>query len=166
MPERSDIVFSVIIFCLYTLIALLVGFLTGFFQPGFLDVDIRIILFLPIFLFVFPAVFEELIFRGLLLPHKTRELPGKQVLLYSVLSIVVFVGYHPINGLTLARFAYPIFTNPIFLFLATLMAIACTITYLRSGSIWIPIVIHWLTVLVWIFFLGGRNAVLLLTLPS
>jgi predicted Abi (CAAX) family protease len=144
------------------LIALPFGFLTGFFQVGILKTDIRMMLFLPIFLFFIPSIFEEFIFRGFLLPHKHRKLHRKHVLLYSVVSILIFVGCHPLNGLTFARFAYPIFINPAFLFLATLMAIACTITYLRSGSIWIPVCIHWLTVLVWVLVLGGKNSVLLL----
>jgi predicted Abi (CAAX) family protease len=163
VPKCPDLIFSATVFGVYTVIALLVGFLGGFFEFGILKTDIRFMLFLPIFLFFIPSVLEELIFRGLLLPHKTRKLPKKHVLLYSIVSILVFVGYHPLNGLTFARFAYPIFINPIFLILATLMAIACTITYLRSGSIWIPVCIHWLTVLVWILLLGGKNSVILLT---
>jgi predicted Abi (CAAX) family protease len=162
VPKRADLIFSTIVFCIYMLIALPFGFLTGFFEFGILEADIRSMFFLPIFLFFIPSIFEELIFRGFLLPHKHRKLPRKHVFFYSVVSILVFVGCHPLNGLTLARFAYPIFINPAFLFLATLMAIACTITYLRSGSIWIPVCIHWLTVLVWVLLLGGRNSVLLL----
>lgn len=162
IPDRSALIFSVIVFCGYVAIALPFGFLSGFFELRVLKADVRMMLLLPVFLFFLPSVFEELIFRGLLLPHKQRKLPRKHVLLYSIVSILIFVGCHPLNGLTLARFAYPIFINPAFLFLATLMAIACTITYLRSGSIWIPVCIHWLTVLVWVLFLGGRNSVLFL----
>jgi predicted Abi (CAAX) family protease len=162
VPRYPDLIFSAIVFGVYTVIAVLVGFLGGFFEFGILKADIWIMLFLPIFLFFIPSIFEEFIFRGLLLPHKQRKLPRKHVFFYSVVSILVFVGCHPLNGLTLARFAYPIFINPAFLFLATLMAIACTITYLRSGSIWIPVCIHWLTVLVWVFLLGGKNSVILL----
>ncbi len=166
VPERSDLMFSVIVFCIYAVTALFIGSFTGFFKLGLLKTDIRLILFLPISLFLFPSLFEELFFRGVLLPHKQRKLPRKQVFLYSVVSIGVFVAYHPLNALTFARFAYPIFMNPIFLSLATFMAIACTVTYLRSGSIWIPIVIHWLTVLVWVLLLGGSNSVLyLITKP-
>jgi predicted Abi (CAAX) family protease len=47
-----------------------------------------------------------------------------------------------------------------FLSLAALMAIACTITYIKTGSLWVPVAIHWLTVLAWVFLLSGRNCVL------
>jgi predicted Abi (CAAX) family protease len=29
-----------------------------------------------------------------------------------------------------------------------------------SRCLWMPIIIHWLTVVVWVIFLGGRNKLL------
>ena len=40
--------------------------------------------------------------------------------------------------------------------LATLLGATCTAAYLISRSIWPPVVLHWLTVLAWIWLLGGR----------
>lgn len=77
-----------------------------------------------------------------------------------MLGIALFIVWHPLNAMTINPNAYPMFTNPLFLCLAALMAIACTITYLKTGSLWVPIAIHWLTVVVWVFFLSGRNCVL------
>ena len=63
---------------------------------------------------------------------------------------------HPVNGAISGR---AVFLDPSFLVLATLLGIVCTMTYLRSGSIWPPILFHWFTVVVWIMFLGGWEKV-------
>ena len=115
---------------------------------------------LPVSLFFIPSLFEEIFFRGFLLPHRASKIPAKPLFLYALFSISAFIVWHPINAMTINPLAYPMFTNPVFLSLAALMAIACTITYLKTGSLWVPIGIHWLTVLAWVFFLGGRNCFL------
>lgn len=115
---------------------------------------------LPVSLFLIPALFEEIVFRGLLLPHKERRISTKGLMFYAAFSVVIFIAWHPINAMTINPPAYPLFTNPVFLCLAALMAIACTVTYIKTGSLWVPIALHWLTVLPWVFFLGGRNCFL------
>ncbi|WP_366517676.1 CPBP family glutamic-type intramembrane protease [uncultured Marinobacter sp.] len=40
------------------------------------------------------------------------------------------------------------------------MGITCGYAYVLSRSIWVPVIIHWVTVTVWVLFLGGRNLVL------
>lgn len=159
-PGSSDIVLSIIIFVLYAALALPIGLLSGFLKISSLHTSPLMMFLLMFSLFIMPSFLEELFFRVLLLPHKTRRCSrGKQVFL-SIVSITVFIAWHPLNALTINNPAFPVFTNPVFLLLAALMAIACTVTYLRTGSIWIPVIIHWLTVMVWIFLLGGRNMVL------
>jgi predicted Abi (CAAX) family protease len=159
-PKPSDILFSAIIVLIYAITVGIIGSLTGFFKIGILRTNIWVMVLLPVSLFFWPSLLEETFFRGVLLPHKGRKLSRRYLLLYSFFNILAFIVWHPLNALTINRLAYPIFTNPIFLCLATFMAIACTVTYLKSGSIWIPIVIHWLTVLIWVFFLSGRNILL------
>ena len=160
LPKGSDILFGVVVFIIYMAVALPIGFCSGFFTIEVLQANIWVMIVLPISLFFVPSLFEEILFRGFLLPHKERKVSPIRLLLYSVFSIVVFVVWHPINAMTINHPAYPMFTNPVFLCLAALMAIACTITYLRSGSLWVPVAIHWLTVLAWVFLLSGRNCVL------
>jgi predicted Abi (CAAX) family protease len=46
--------------------------------------------------------------------------------------------------------------DPRFLVQVTLLGLACSLAYLVSGSIWPPVLIHWLTVVVWL--LGHRLA--------
>jgi predicted Abi (CAAX) family protease len=160
LPKGSDILFSVVIFLMYMAVALPIGFCSGFFTIQVLKTDMWVMIVLPISLFFIPSLLEEIVFRGFLLPHRERKIPTICLLLYSVFSVVVFVVWHPINAMTINPSAYPMFTNPLFLCIASLMAIACTITYLKAGSLWVPVAIHWLTVLVWVFFLNGRNFVL------
>ncbi len=38
---------------------------------------------------------------------------------------------------------------------ARLLILFTLIAYLQSGSLWTPVVIHWLAVVVWLLFLGG-----------
>ncbi|WP_293204846.1 MULTISPECIES: hypothetical protein [unclassified Microcoleus] len=42
-----------------------------------------------------------------------------------------------------------------FLLLAAVLGVACSIAYLLIGSIWPAVVIHWLGVTVWLLLLGG-----------
>ena len=160
VPTGPDILFCVFVFSVYMAVALPIGFYSGFFTIAVLRADIWVMIALPVSLFVIPSFVEEVFFRGVLLPHKGRRVSPIYLLLYAAFSIVAFVAWHPINAMTINHPAYPIFTNPVFLGLAALMGIACTITYLRSGSLWVPVAIHWLTVLAWVLFLNGRNCVL------
>ena len=67
--------------------------------------------------------------------------------------------YHPVNALTFFPQGREIFFNPIFLSLATALGIACTVTYWQTGSLWIPVLIHWLAVVVWLVYFGGLKKV-------
>lgn len=160
LPKGEDFLFSIVVFLIYMAVALPVGFCSGFFTIEVLKTDIWLMIALPISLFFIPSLFEEIVFRGLLLPHKSRGISTRPLVLYSICSIVAFIVWHPINAMTINHPAYPMFSNPLFLSLAALMAIACTISYIKTGSLWVPIAIHWLTVMVWVFFLSGRNFVL------
>jgi predicted Abi (CAAX) family protease len=40
------------------------------------------------------------------------------------------------------------------------MGLTCAYAYVLSRSIWVPVIIHWVAVTVWVLFLGGRNLVL------
>ena len=160
LPKGSDLLFSVVVFLIYMAVALPIGFYSGFFSIHVLKTDIGMMIALPVSLFFLPSLVEEVVFRGLLLPHKERAVSAIHLLFYAVFSVALFIAWHPINAMTINHSAYTLFTNPLFLSLAALMAIACTITYIKTGSLWVPIAIHWLTVVVWVFFLSGRNVVL------
>ncbi len=68
--------------------------------------------------------------------------------------------WHPLNAVTLNRSAIPVFLDPAFLVIVAALGLTCGYSYVVSKSIWVPIFIHWATVVVWVLFLGGQNLVL------
>ena len=68
--------------------------------------------------------------------------------------------WHPLNAVTVNRSAIPVFLDPAFLVIVAALGLTCGYSYVVSQSIWVPIFIHWATVVVWVLFLGGRNLVL------
>ena len=142
-----------VIFALYTVLAALFSSGSGFVELAPLPLTGWGYLRLGLVLLVAPSGLEEVVFRGLL-PR-----PGEQgALPYATLSLSLYVLSHPVNALLFRPAALPVFTDPRFLALVTLLGAACTAAVWVSGSLWPPILIHWLTVFVWLGFLGGRSA--------
>jgi predicted Abi (CAAX) family protease len=108
-------------------------------------------------LFLMPALGEELLFRVALLPHPLEgsELAG--TIAWAALSVGLFVLYHPLA----ARFWYPpgrrLFRDPRFLVPCTLLGMVTVIAYQASGSLWPPVLLHAVVVVVWLELLGGRG---------
>lgn len=142
----------------FAIIAVSVGFGAGLFQPGRMDSPITPLL--PIILFVFPSLLEEAFFRGVLIPRNILE-SGRVKAAWNVLiSTLVFVAWHPFNALAFNPTAIPLFLNLWFLVIVGAMGVTCGYAYVLSRSIWVPVIIHWVAVTVWVLFLGGRNLVL------
>jgi predicted Abi (CAAX) family protease len=135
----------------------MIGLLTGFCRLELMKAPAWSIASTPIVLLVMPSLVEEFFFRAVLLPHPVEVISPRTQFFWASVSLMAFVASHPINGLVSRRW---VFLDPVFLVLATLLGIVCTITYLKSGSIWVPILFHWLTVVVWIMFLGGWQKVI------
>ena len=142
----------------YAILAGIIGFASGMFQVKFLG-GIPL-LYLPITLFIMPSFLEESIFRGLLIPNNAIEGGNGKAWFYILASTAAFVLWHPLNALAYNRAAVDFFLNPWFLTVATLLGITCGYSYVHSRSLWQPILIHWLTVVVWVILLGGRNMIL------
>jgi predicted Abi (CAAX) family protease len=115
---------------------------------------------LPLWLLIFPSILEEAFFRGVLIPNNTKEKGFGHVVFYTLLSTSVFILWHPLGALTINPVAREIFLNPSFLFIVFCLGLICSLSYIYSKSLWWPIAIHWLTVLLWVLFLGGHNLVL------
>lgn len=105
--------------------------------------------------FFIPGLSEELLFRAILLPHPSETTSTIQLWLWISVNLVLFVAYHPFEGLTYAKVQQKTMMNPVFLLLAGLLGMACAIAYLHTGSIWPSVIIHWVTVAVWRLCLGG-----------
>jgi predicted Abi (CAAX) family protease len=104
---------------------------------------------------VAPALLEEIVFRGWLLPAPVDNLLFGTYILWAILSLFLFVVYHPLNALTFFPQGRETFFDPIFLCLAAGLGIICTITYYQTGSLWLPVIIHWLTVVIWLLCFDG-----------
>ena len=139
----------------YVCASLGIGFHAGLFSVGIIDSPMLIVL--PFTLFIFPSLLEEAFFRGILIPNNIATQSKSRIAAYITISTVVFVLWHPVNALTINTTAAELFLNPAFLLIVALLGITCSVSYVLSRSLWTPIIIHWLTVVVWVIFLGGRN---------
>jgi predicted Abi (CAAX) family protease len=146
------------IFLLLIVIAAPIGFRSGFLRIERMVGSRWRLLVVTLLLAIRPALLEEMIFRAILLPHPAQDYPLRITLLWAMFGLVVFVLSHPVNGLFIRKIASSVFTDPLFLFFAGLVGIACTVAYLVSGSIWPPMLIHWAVVTPWILFFGGGNS--------
>jgi predicted Abi (CAAX) family protease len=139
--------------------ALPLGLASGLLQVQPLRVGSGKLLGLAAYLFLRPALVEELVFRGLLLPRDSSAIPRLRLLAISAGSLSLFVVSHPLNGILFRSAALGLFTNPWFLAVAALLGATCTVAYLVSGSVWPGVAVHWLTVAGWIILLGGQGLV-------
>lgn len=98
--------------------------------------------------FLVPALAEELIFRVVL--------GGRTGQIRAGLAILAFMLWHPVQVWLGLPMAQPVFVEPGFLVITALLGLTCTLLYRRSGSIWPPILLHWLLVV------AGKG----LTLPA
>lgn len=147
-------------------VGLYVGFLitvfllrtrTGFPQFSFPPATSARPLPLALGLLLHPSLTEEALFRVLLLPRPgTGVLRGTDLVLAAV-SLSAFVLWHPLNGVFFRKSARRLFTRVDFLLAAASLGLVCTLAYWISGSLWPPVLMHWLTVSGWFMFFGGQR---------
>jgi uncharacterized protein len=92
--------------------------------------------------FIVPAFAEELIFRVLLL----GSAPSVQ---RCAVAIACFVVWHPLQVFIFGEQWGDVVLNPVFLLAVVVLGIALTRAYLKTRSIWPPVILHWITVLAW-----------------
>jgi predicted Abi (CAAX) family protease len=144
-------------FALYAAVALALGLGSGFLEPGHPWPRPRRLVSAAAALLPMPALGEELLFRGALLPHPGEGTPWPQLLAWSALGIGLFVLYHPLAGRLWYRRAERLFHDPRFLLQTALLGVATTALYQVSGSLWPAVLLHAVAVLVWLERLGGRQ---------
>ncbi|MFX0145773.1 MAG: type II CAAX prenyl endopeptidase Rce1 family protein [Candidatus Hodarchaeota archaeon] len=157
-PSIEAWLWSAGILLLLAVIVLPIGFRTGFLRVEPMTGGRGRFVLIALTLAIQPSLLEELIFRVFFVPHPAQGYPPRMTLLWAGIGLFVFILFHPINGLFIRSSARPLFTDPLFLTFAGLLGSACTAAYLISGSIWPPMIIHWVAVTPWILLLGGGNA--------
>ena len=138
--------------------ALAIGFPTGLLRYSPLPLPTALLLAFT--LFIMPSLLEEAFFRGVLIPRSAADRGRRRSARAVALSTLLFVAWHPINALAFNHSAIPVFLDPWFLLVVAALGVTCGYAYVVSKSVWVPTMIHWITVFVWVLFLGGRNLVL------
>ncbi len=139
----------------YSLITVPVTFRFGFAQVGNSQLTLKEMVAVTGIALVMPSIFEEAVFRVLLLPHPVEGATSEVQWLWGTIALLIFVLFHPLNSFTFFPASRTTFLNPIFLAAAGFLGAVCSLSYLQSGSLWPPVVIHWIVVVVWLLFLGG-----------
>ena len=144
-----------ILLLLFAMMALPIGLRFRFVKVEIVQASWQTIITLLVTSFVLPAITEELFFRVLLLPRPSDIQSSLHGWFWGGLSLGLFIIYHPLNAITFFPRGRETFFNPVFLTLAGLLGIVCTLSYLDSGSLWIPVILHWVIVVFWLLGLGG-----------
>ncbi len=157
VPRISDWVFTLLLLFAFALISLPLGFLSNFLFVELAEAPLPNLIIKAIVLLVIPSLAEECVFRVMMLNHKSEKSSIQKKWLLIILSLTAYVVWHPLNALTLYKAASPIFFNPTFLLLTTYLGIICSWLYLKSGSIYPSVFVHWMVVIIWLFVFGGYN---------
>lgn len=105
--------------------------------------------------FLAPALLEESVFRGLLLPHPSVSgVPVGRRARWWAASLALYVGAHPASAALFRPAARPVFGAPAFLLEAALLGITTTALYERTGSLWPGVLLHGGLVAAWLS-IGG-----------
>ncbi|MBT9317667.1 CPBP family glutamic-type intramembrane protease [Leptothoe spongobia] len=154
IPNLRDWELTIIGLLIYGVVAMLIGIPSQFLEWNPSAKNWLRICFQSFFA---PALIEEIGFRILPLPHPSENVSLAIWCLWGGVSLFLFVIYHPLNGLTFYKSGYATFRNPTFLILAALLGLVCTLIYGLTHSLWPPVLIHWISVVLWLCCLGGND---------
>lgn len=146
-PRRRDLAEAAALVAGVTATALALQAATGFLGPA--DPGLSGRLWLLALALIVPVLVEELVFRGPLLLARFRTMP------MAALLLVAFIAWHPLQAMLLRPDLVPLFSSAPFLIAAAALGLAATLSAWRSGSLLLPIVIHWVPVAGWIVVWGG-----------
>ena len=156
-PDSRTWFACALVYVAFLLAAGPIGLASGLLRPTTPHLSVRDALVTGVLLLIQPALLEEIIFRGLLLPRDAQTMPRHRLAAVAAMALAVYVASHPANAWLFRPGVLDVFASPVYLVLAALLGLACTIAYFISRSIWPPVAIHWLTVVTWIWFLGGQE---------
>jgi predicted Abi (CAAX) family protease len=150
LPDRAGWAWSALVGGSTLLAMALIGTVSGLYQPAAGDLSGLPLTLLTVF-FV-PALGEEAVFRGLMVPDRADSRRAWPAILISTL---LYVAWHPLEGFTFLPGARALFSRPDFLLVTGLLGLACALTRWRTGSLWPAVILHWVLVVVWKTWLGG-----------
>ena len=156
-PQPATILVSLLGLGLYGAVALPFGRRTGFLVSKNAMQSPLGTLWAGVKLWFVPCLVEELIFRVALLPHPMEGVPGWRWLLWTGVSVTLFVLYHRWLGQTLYRDAKATLQDRRFLTLVGWLGLLLAGLYWITGSLWLLVWVHWAVVVAWIFTLGGAD---------
>lgn len=139
--------------CAATLVLMaVIGFSTGLYNltPAQPDLALRMLS-----VFFVPALGEEIIFRGLLIPGRDEP---QRPWLPIVFSTALYTVWHVFEALTFLRAAASIFLRLDFLLCCAVLGLSCAIMRYLTGSLWPAVLLHWALVVVWQTWWGGVSA--------
>jgi predicted Abi (CAAX) family protease len=140
---------------LFAAVALPLGLASGVLRLAVPTAPLPQLLLFTAVAVVAPALAEEVAFRALWLPHPAEAAPRPRIIAALAVSLACFVAWHPVNAWLFLPTAWPVFANGWFLALAAWLGVCCAGLYLRTGSLWPGVALHWLTVVAWKCALGG-----------
>jgi len=141
----------------YTPLALGLGRSSGFLLAPWRWPPLAVLLRGSLPLLLMPALGEELLFRVALLPHPHGGADLGRFWAWGALNVGLFVLYHPLAALFWDRRQPAVFHDPRFLVQCALLGTACVLAYAATGSLWPPVLIHWLAVTAWLGPLEGHR---------
>ncbi|MEH2168506.1 MAG: CPBP family glutamic-type intramembrane protease [Nostoc sp.] len=153
--NSNDWIWIITLFIIFSLVGIPLGFKLGLLRFEIAKISCKILLRTALITLIIPVAAEEAFFRVLLLPNKVEQASLVTNWLWGSISLILFVVYHPLNATFFIRNARATFNSFAFLTLAAILGIVCTIAYLKSGSIYPPVILHWVFVLGWLMGLGG-----------
>lgn len=135
-----------------------IGLGGGFLRPA--PADWSVLPFSLALALIVPALGEEMVFRGLLIPSRADN---RDATLALLLSTAAFVAWHVVEALTFMRGAAPVFLRADFLATTAVLGLACGVLRHRTGSLWPAVALHWLEVAIWQIAFGGGQVARMLT---
>lgn len=127
-----------------------IGFATGLYvwQPR-LDWSLPQLALLAFFV---PAIGEEVAFRAAAIPTRQQKPDARLAIVASTLAYLI---WHPVNAALFFPGWLAYFSDLRFLSVTAVLGFSCALLWRRTGSVWPPVVLHWLAVVVWKGFLGA-----------
>ena len=156
VPTRQDWIFGAGLYFMFLVGAVPLGVVSGLLHPSLPPLTRGGALLTALAILLHPAFTEELVFRVLMLPRRLETVSRGRLYVTVSVALVLYVVAHPLNAYFFWPAAMPIFGNPFYLAMTTLLGLTCITAYFMSRSIWLPVLIHWLTVTLWLLLLGGQ----------